>query len=167
MFHHWNIHKYTWTSPEEKTHNQTDHILIDRWHLSILDVWSFTVADCDTDHYLVVAKVIKRLAVSKKAAQKFGGERFNLKKLNELEVMKQYHIETPKKLCSQGELKWQWWHKWGFPTLLRLSPHDYKCDLSMFKGFSHIHVNVVPHSLTSRTLYIMSHLTFRNLASYI
>jgi len=30
----------------------------------------------DTDHYLVVAKVRERLAVSKQAAQKLAGERF-------------------------------------------------------------------------------------------
>jgi len=33
----------------------------------------------------VVAKVRERLAVSKQAAQKLDGERFNLRKLNELE----------------------------------------------------------------------------------
>jgi hypothetical protein len=66
MFKHHNIHKYTWTSPDRKTHNQIDHILIDRRrHLNVLDVRSFRAADCDSDHYLVVAKVKERLAVNK------------------------------------------------------------------------------------------------------
>jgi hypothetical protein len=38
----------------------------------------------------VVEKVRERLAVSKQAAQKFDAERFNLKKLSELEVKNQY-----------------------------------------------------------------------------
>jgi hypothetical protein len=42
-----------------------------RWHSIILDVRSFTVADCDTDHYLVVAEIRERFAVSKQEAQNF------------------------------------------------------------------------------------------------
>jgi hypothetical protein len=38
------------------------------------------------DHYLVVAKIRETLAVNKKGSQKFHIERFNLKKLNEVEV---------------------------------------------------------------------------------
>ena len=70
-----------------KIHNQIDHILIDRkWHSSTLDVQSFRGADCDTDHYLVIVKVWERLAVNKQAAQKFNVEKFNFKKLSQLEL---------------------------------------------------------------------------------
>jgi hypothetical protein len=49
-----------------------DHILIDgRWYSSILDVRSFSGADCDADDYLVVAKVKEILPVSEQAARKF------------------------------------------------------------------------------------------------
>jgi hypothetical protein len=94
MFPHRNIHKYTRTSPDGKTHNQIDHVLIGRrWHSSVPDVRSFRGADCDTDHYLVTANVRERLAVSKKAAQRFDRQRFNLRKLKEPEVREQYQIE--------------------------------------------------------------------------
>jgi hypothetical protein len=70
MLLHRNILKYTLTCSDGKTHNQTEHVLIDRrWHSSILDVRSFRVADCYTDHYLVVAIVRKSLAVRKQAEQ--------------------------------------------------------------------------------------------------
>jgi len=68
--------------------------LIDRrWHSSVLDVRSFRGGDCDTDHYLAIAKVRGRLAMGKQAPQRFDRQRFNLRKLNELEVRKQYQIE--------------------------------------------------------------------------
>ena len=64
MFPHQNNHKYTSTSPDEKTHNHTDHILVDRrWHSSLPNVRPFRGADCNTDRYMVVAEVTERLAV--------------------------------------------------------------------------------------------------------
>jgi len=52
----------------------------------------------------VVAKVRERLAVNKQAAPKFDGERFNLRKLNELEVRKQYQIEIMDRFPSLENL---------------------------------------------------------------
>jgi hypothetical protein len=90
MFPYCNIHKFTWTSPDGKTNDHIYHILIDRrWHSSILDVQSFRAVDCDTDHYLVVAKVRDRLAVNKQITNTVHMERFNLKKLNEVEGKEQ------------------------------------------------------------------------------
>ncbi|PNF40100.1 hypothetical protein B7P43_G10719 [Cryptotermes secundus] len=87
MFPHRNTHKFTWTSPDG---NQIDHIFIDRRrHSSLLDVRSFRAADCVTDHYLVVAKVRERLAESKQTPHRVHMERFNLKKLNEVEGKEQ------------------------------------------------------------------------------
>ena len=53
---------------------------------------------------LVVAKFRKTLAVSKQAAQKFDGERFNLRKLNELEVRKHYQIEISNRFAALENL---------------------------------------------------------------
>jgi len=101
MFPHRNIHKYTWTSLDGKTHNQIDHVLLDRRWLSIvLDLRSFRGADFDTDHYLVIAKVRKKLAVGKQAAQRFDRQRFNLRKLNEPEVREQYQIEITNRFAA-------------------------------------------------------------------
>jgi hypothetical protein len=64
-----------------------------RRHSNILDVRSYRGADCDTDHYLVVAKVGERLAVNMQRLHRFNMERFNLKKLNEVEGKEQYRVE--------------------------------------------------------------------------
>jgi len=52
----------------------------------------------------VVAKLRERLAVRKQAAQKFDGERFNLRKLNELGVKKKYQIEVTNRFAALQNL---------------------------------------------------------------
>jgi hypothetical protein len=105
MFPNRNIHKYTWTSPDGRMHNQIEHILIDRRrHSSILDVRSFRGADCDSEHYLVVAKIRERLAVSKRMVKEMDVERFNLKQLNEEEVKEKYQITIKNKFADLENL---------------------------------------------------------------
>jgi hypothetical protein len=74
-----NIHKFTSLHLlMDRLNDQIDHSLIDRrWHSNVLDIRPSRVADCDSDHYLVVSKLRERMAVSK--------QRFNLKELNEVE----------------------------------------------------------------------------------
>jgi hypothetical protein len=105
MFPHHDIHKCTWTSPDGKPHNPVDHILVERRrHLSVLDVRSFGVADCDADHYLVVAKVRERLAANKQRSHRFHTERFNLKNLNDVEGKEQYHVEVSDRFVTLAEI---------------------------------------------------------------
>ena len=75
-----------------------------RGHSSILNVRSFRGADFDTDHYLLVANIRENLVVSKQTSQRFGGERFNLRKLNELEVRKQYQIQITNRFTALENL---------------------------------------------------------------
>ncbi|PNF42937.1 hypothetical protein B7P43_G11837, partial [Cryptotermes secundus] len=105
MFPHRNIHKFTWVSLDGKIHNKINNILIDKKrNSSILDVQSFRAADCDTDHYLVVAKVRERLAVSKQTMHRIYMERFNLKKLNEVEGKEQYCVEISNRFVALENL---------------------------------------------------------------
>jgi len=52
----------------------------------------------------MVAKVRERLAVSKEAERKCDGERFTLRKLNELVVRKQYQIEINSRFAALANL---------------------------------------------------------------
>jgi hypothetical protein len=54
----------------------------------------FRGADCDIDNYLLVAKLMERLSVSKRADHEFDMQRFDLKTLNDAEVKEQYQIKT-------------------------------------------------------------------------
>jgi hypothetical protein len=57
-----------------------------------------------TDRYLLVAKFRERLAVSKQTTHRLHMERFNLKKLNEVEGKEQYHVEISNRFAALENL---------------------------------------------------------------
>ena len=58
IFAHRDIHKLTWKSPDGRTSNQIDHIIInEKWRRSLQDVRVCRGADIYSDHYLVTARV--------------------------------------------------------------------------------------------------------------
>jgi hypothetical protein len=61
-------------------------------------------ADCDTHHYVAVAKLRERISVCKWARQNYDLGRFDLKKLNDIVVKKKYQAEISNRFAALESL---------------------------------------------------------------
>lgn len=76
-----------WKSPDGRTRNQIDHVLIQRkYRSSITDVRSYKGIDCDPDHFTIITKLKTKL----KCQEKFKIKKINIEMLKYIELKKQY-----------------------------------------------------------------------------
>ena len=111
IFPHKDVHKTTWTSPDQTTNNQIDHICINRkFRRSLLDVRVKRGADAATDHKLVVGKIQLKL---KRYGNNNARAKYNVDKLKDNKEKIKYQNTLSEKfqhlnMESDGSLDGNW-----------------------------------------------------------
>jgi hypothetical protein len=105
MFPHCNIYKYTWTSPDRKTHNQIDHILIEGKEQLRVEVSSRFAALEDLDAEVEINSAWETIRENIKISAKDSLGYFELKKHKPW-----FNGGCSRLLDQRKEAKLQWLH---------------------------------------------------------
>lgn len=98
-YKHPKIHNITWLSPDNKTHNQIDHVLVTRRkQSSIRDVRTYRGACADSDHYMVVATIKQKIKNTK--TNKMKQHKWNVDSLNNPKLKEEYQNRIIKELTD-------------------------------------------------------------------
>lgn len=146
-FQHKDIHKTTWISPDGRTRNQIDHVIIENrdQHL-VKDVRSYRGADADSDHILVIAKVKQQLPIINKTNESL--RKYNVEKMYSEGERREVETRINEELNNNSDdnsLEEEWTHietvmrKVADQELLEVSKrkqggwYDKECQMSLEK----------------------------------
>jgi len=112
-FHHKDILKYVWISPDGTVKNQIGHFLIhQRWQTSLRDVRSFRSTEVGSDHKLVVNTLKLNLKSNNRKMKTDILRSFDVHKLSDKGVRYSFGIKLSNKLESlynlPGDVKEDW-----------------------------------------------------------
>ena len=104
MFEHKDIHKATWMSPDQATHNQIDHVCINKkFRRSLQDVRVYRSADIASDHHLLMAQV--RLRLKKQRPCQHHRTRYNVSFLKEENIKQEFKLELTNRFKALEDLE--------------------------------------------------------------
>ena len=99
------IHKVTWTSPNQRVKTQIDHILIDgRFFSDIRNIRTYRGADIHSDHYLVGASLHSKLSTVYHQRRSRLPLPFNTERLQDASVAQNYVQQLEASLPTEEEL---------------------------------------------------------------